>query len=145
MVAAIVYTDGSCLGNPGKGGWGAILKWDDGETQIWGSSPSSTNNEMELSAAYFACLELIKNNINEAEIYTDSHYVKKGITEWIKKWRLNEYKTATKNPIKNQELWKLLDIEQSKLNIEWKYVKAHNGDIMNEKVDKLAREAAKKQ
>ena len=100
---------------------------------------------MELSAAYFACLELQKNNITNAILYTDSHYVKKGITEWITKWQKNGYQTATKKPIKNQELWKLLDIEQAKLIIEWKYVKAHNGDEMNEKVDKIAREAAQNQ
>lgn len=144
-MSVVVYTDGSCLGNPGPGGWGAILKWEDGETQIWGSSPKSTNNEMELSAAYFACLELLKNDITTATIFTDSHYVMKGITQWILKWRKNGYQTATKKPIKNQELWKLLDNEQLKLKLEWKYVKAHNGHEMNEKVDKLAREAAQDQ
>ena len=140
-----VYTDGSCLGNPGKGGWGAIILWEDGESQIWGNSPQSTNNEMELSAAYFACKELVKNNINSAVIYTDSHYVMKGITTWIKNWRKNDYQTAAKKPIKNKQIWILLDEEQRKIDhIEWKYVKAHNGDEYNEKVDKLARESAEK-
>ena len=141
-----VYTDGSCLGNPGRGGWGVILTWEDGETQLWGNSPDSTNNEMELTAAFNACQELAKNNVKDAIIYTDSHYVKKGITEWMKKWRLNNYKTTTNKPIKNMEIWKLLDEEHMKIdNIDWRYVKAHNGDIMNERVDKIARDAAENQ
>jgi len=138
-----VYTDGSCLGNPGRGGWGVIIKWDDGETQLCGNSKHSTNNEMELTAVYNACCELLKNDIKNAEIYTDSNYVKKGITEWIIKWRKNEYKGANKKPIKNQEIWKMLDEVHLKFDkIEWIHVKAHNGHVMNERVDKLARESA---
>ena len=142
----IAYTDGSCLGNPGKGGWGVIIQWDDGETQLSGNSPASTNNEMELSAAYYACVELVKNNVKHAAIYTDSNYVKKGITEWILKWRTNGYNTATKKPIKNQQIWKLLDEEQKKIDtIDWIHVKAHAGNETNERVDKIARDAANNQ
>ena len=141
----IVYTDGSCLGNPGKGGWGVIIQWKDGETQLWGNSPQTTNNEMELMACYVACKELVKNEIQNVKIYTDSNYVKKGITEWIVNWRKNDYKTAAKKEIKNKDIWKLLDEEQQKIpNIEWEHVKAHNGHEMNERVDKLARESASK-
>ena len=142
----VVHTDGSCLGNPGRGGWGVIVQWNDGETQLWGSSPESTNNEMELTAAFKACQELVKNNIQDAVIYTDSQYVQKGITIWMKNWRKNGYMTSTKKTIKNREIWVLLDEEQAKIEkIDWRYVKAHNGDVMNERVDKIAREAAENQ
>jgi len=146
MSSTVIYTDGSCLGNPGRGGWGVIIQWRDGETQLWGSSPMSTNNEMELTAIYNACLELVKNNVTNAVIYTDSSYAKRGITEWMPKWRSNGYMSANKKPIKNLEVWKLIDETQKKIeNIEWKHVKAHNGDPMNERVDKIAREAAENQ
>ena len=142
----VVYTDGSCLGNPGRGGWGVIVQWDDGESQLWGSSPQSTNNEMELTAAFNACQELVKNEVKKGIIYTDSQYVQKGITQWVTKWRKNNYMSSTNKPIKNKEIWKLLDEEQAKIDhIDWRWVKAHNGDIMNERVDKIAREAAEKQ
>ena len=102
--------------------------------------------DRELTAAFNACQELVKNKINEAIIYTDSQYVQKGITQWMKNWRKNNYQTSTKKPIKNKEIWMLLDEEQQKIdNIEWRYVKAHNGNIMNERVDKIAREAAENQ
>ena len=141
----VIYTDGSCLGNPGQGGWGIIIQWKDGETQLWGNSPQSTNNEMELTAAFNACQELVKNKINNGIIYTDSQYVQKGITEWMKSWRKNGYMSSTKKPIKNQEIWKLLDEEQAKIDhIDWRWVKAHNGDPMNERVDQIARDAADK-
>lgn len=144
--SVVVYTDGSCLGNPGRGGWGVIVQWDDGESQLWGSSPQSTNNEMELTAAFNACQELVKNNVKNATIYTDSNYVKKGITEWINNWRKNNYQSSTNKPIKNKEIWKLLDEEQMKIDtIDWRWVKAHNGHPMNEKVDKIARDAAENQ
>jgi len=142
----VVYTDGSCLGNPGRGGWGVIVQWDDGESQLWGSSPISTNNEMELTAAFNACQELVKNNVKNGIIYTDSQYVQKGITQWMNKWRKNKYMSSTNKPIKNKEIWKLLDEEQAKIDhIDWRWVKAHNGDQMNERVDQIAREAAEKQ
>lgn len=144
--AVIVYTDGSCLGNPGRGGWGVIIQWDDGESQLWGSSPVSTNNEMELTAAFNACQELVKNEIKNGIIYTDSQYVQKGITQWMNKWRKNNYMSSTNKPIKNKEIWKLLDEESAKIDqIDWRWVKAHNGHPMNERVDKIAREAAEKQ
>ena len=139
-----VYTDGSCLGNPGKGGWGVIVLWEDGgETQLWGNSKYTTNNEMEMTAIYNSLLELQKNNINDVEIYTDSNYVKQGITNWIKKWRTNGYMTATNKPIKNRELWIAIDEEQSKFyTINWNHVYAHKGNEHNERVDKIARESA---
>lgn len=143
MEPIVAYTDGSCLGNPGKGGWGVIIQWKDGETQLWGNSPMSTNNEMELTAAFNACQEFVKNSVTNAVIYTDSTYVKRGICEWMPKWRLNNYKTSTNKDIKNKEIWILLDEEQAKIeHLEWKHVKAHNGDPMNEKVDKIARHSA---
>ena len=142
----VVYTDGSCLGNPGRGGWGVIVLWGDGESQLWGSSPQSTNNEMELTAAFNACQELVKNKVKRGIIYTDSQYVQKGITQWMNKWRKNKYMSSTNKPIKNMEIWKLLDEEQAKIDhIDWRWVKAHNGHSMNERVDQIAREAAEKQ
>ena len=145
-MSVVVHTDGSCLGNPGRGGWGVIVKWTDGETQLWGSSPESTNNEMELTAAFNACQELVKNKQHNAIIYTDSQYVQKGITQWMTKWRKNNYMSSTNKPIKNKEIWKLLDEEQAKMeHIDWRWVKAHNGHPMNERVDQIAREAAEKQ
>jgi len=132
----IIYTDGACSGNPGKGGWGAVLKCGKHEKEIYGSSEETTNNKMELQAVIEA-LKCLKEKC-EVEIYTDSVYVKNGITDWIKNWKLNGWKNSQKKPVKNIELWKNLDAEVSKHKIEWFWVKGHDGNEMNEKADKLA-------
>ena len=136
-----IYTDGSCLGNPGPGGWGAILLYNHHQKKICGSNPDTTNNQMELKAVIEGLKALKKPS--EVIIYTDSQYVKNGITEWIKKWKVNNWKTANKKPVKNLELWQELDCESSKHEIKWKWVKAHAGNKFNEMVDELARGATK--
>jgi len=140
-----IYTDGSCLGNPGTGGWAALAVQSspsDLILKICGGDLSTTNNRMELRAAIEGlekALEFTKN----AKIFTDSNYVKDGITKWINNWEKNNWKTASGSPVKNQELWKkLLKVSQRFLILEWEWVKAHNGDPNNEAVDTLARKAA---
>ena len=138
-----IYTDGACSGNPGKGGWAAIIL-DSNLTQssISGSESNTTNNRMELIASIMA-LKKIKNK-SEVTIYTDSKYVKDGITDWIKKWKLNNWKNSSKKPVKNKDLWIKLDFLNSNRNIIWKWVKAHDVNEHNNRVDLLAREAAEK-
>jgi ribonuclease HI len=131
-----IYTDGSCLGNPGPGGWAVICS----DFTLCGGSPHTTNNIMELTAALKA---LEKAGSREITLYTDSCYVKNGITKWIINWRKNGWKTAKGEPIKNQELWIQLD-EVNGPHVTWKWVKAHNGNPQNEAVDKMAREEANK-
>ncbi|MBL6785610.1 MAG: ribonuclease HI [Rickettsiales bacterium] len=135
-----IYTDGSCLNNPGNGGWAAILIYKNNEKQIFGSQANTTNNQMELKAVIEG-LKLVKEKC-KITVYTDSKYVQQGITSWIHNWIKNNWKSANKKPIKNQELWQDLYKESLKHDITWSWVKAHNGNIMNEKVDKLANEAA---
>lgn len=135
-----IYTDGSCLGNPGRGGWGAILIWGDHQKKISGGKKETTNNQMELQAVIEGLKALKKPS--EIIIYTDSQYVKNGITEWIKKWQMNGWKTANRKPVKNMELWQELGLEVDKHKIKWQWVKAHNGNKYNEMVDELARAAA---
>ena len=135
-----IYTDGSCLQNPGDGGWAAIISKDGENKEISGSEKDTTNNRMELSAPINALKEMKSNE--QIEIYTDSQYVKLGITEWINKWVLNNWKTSKKEDVKNKDLWiELYNLNKS-LDIKWNWVKAHAGNIMNEKVDLLARRAA---
>ncbi|MDB0054254.1 ribonuclease HI [Candidatus Pelagibacter sp.] len=135
-----IYTDGSCLQNPGDGGWAAIISKDGENKEISGSEKDTTNNRMELSAPINALKEMKSNE--QIEIYTDSQYVKLGITEWINKWVVNNWKTSKKEDVKNKDLWiKLYNLNKS-LDIKWNWVKAHAGDIMNEKVDLLAKKAA---
>ena len=131
-----VYTDGACSGNPGKGGWAAIILEGNNQSSISGSENNTTNNRMELMAPIMA-LRKIKAN-SEITIYTDSKYVKDGITEWIKKWKLNNWVSASKKPIKNKDLWIKLDNLCQKHKVIWKWVKAHAGNKMNDLVDKLA-------
>jgi len=133
----IIYTDGSCFGNPGKGGWGAILIYGNVVKELSGFEDETTNNKMELRATIEALKAL--NQSCDIEINTDSAYVKKGITEWIKIWKNNNWKTANKKPVKNEELWKELDSQITRHNIEWKWVKAHNGNKWNDRADLLAR------
>ena len=134
-----IYTDGACSGNPGKGGWGALILENDDETKISGSAMNTTNNRMELTAVIKA-LELYEKP-REIEIFTDSKYVMQGITEWIKNWKHNQWKTSQKKDVKNKDLWLLLDLASEKHNIEWNWVKGHAGNYGNEIADKLATQA----
>ena len=133
-----IFTDGACKGNPGPGGWGAILRLGQHEKELWGGEKETTNNRMELTAAIRA-IEALKRPIG-GRIYTDSQYVMKGINEWIHGWKKNGWKTADKKPVKNVELWQALDAAVSRHKIEWHWVKGHNGDKMNERADQLANE-----
>ena len=135
-----IYTDGSCLTNPGDGGWAAIINIDGEIKKISGNEKNTTNNRMELMAPINA-LKYI-NSKDPIEIFTDSKYVKNGITEWINTWVLNNWKTSNKEDVKNKDLWiELYKLNQS-LNVKWNWIKAHAGDTLNEEVDILAKEAA---
>ena len=134
-----IYTDGSCRSNPGNGGWAAIIIKDDKITEISGNEKNTTNNRMELLAPISALSKIEdKENI---EIYTDSKYVKQGITEWINNWKSNGWKTSKKEDVKNKDLWTQLDELNSASDIQWNWVKAHVGNEFNEKVDLLAKKA----
>ena len=135
-----IYTDGSCLENPGNGGWAAIIINDGKKTQIKGSKKNTTNNQMELLAPIEALKKIPKGN--KVEIFTDSKYVKSGITEWIHNWKKNGWKTADKQPVKNKELWEELDLLANEFKISWNWVKAHSTDQLNNEVDLIAKEAA---
>ena len=135
-----IYTDGSCLTNPGDGGWAAIINIDGEIKKISGNEKNTTNNRMELMAPINALKNM--NPKDQIEIFTDSKYVKNGITEWINTWVLNNWKTSKKEDVKNKDLWiELYKLNQS-LNVKWNWVKAHAGDPINEEVDMLAKEAA---
>ena len=136
-----IYTDGSCIGNPGKGGWAAIIIINDKKTQMTGSQKNTTNNQMELLAPIKALNKIPRGS--KIQIFTDSKYVKSGITEWIHNWKKNGWKTANKQPVKNKELWTELDLLTEKFEIKWSWVKGHSTDKLNNEVDLLAREAAK--
>ena len=136
-----IYTDGACSGNPGKGGWAAIIIEGENQSNISGSENNTTNNRMELMAPIMA-LKKIKSK-SEITIYTDSRYVKDGITEWIKKWKLNNWKSSNKKPVKNKDLWVKLDNCCQKHEVSWKWVKAHAGNKLNNLVDELAVSKAK--
>ena len=135
-----IYTDGSCLENPGNGGWAAIIIDDEKKTQIKGSKKNTTNNQMELLAPIQALKKISKGS--KVQIFTDSKYVKSGITEWIHNWKKNGWKTANKEPVKNKELWEELDLLANEFEISWNWVKAHSTDKLNNEVDLIAREAA---
>ncbi len=135
-----IYTDGSCLENPGNGGWAAIIIDDEKKTQIKGSQKNTTNNQMELLAPIEALKKIPKGS--KVQIFTDSKYVKSGITEWIHNWKKNGWKTADKQPVKNKELWEELDLLANQFEISWNWVKAHSTDELNNEVDLIAREAA---
>ena len=135
-----IYTDGSCLENPGNGGWAAIIIDDGKKTEIKGSKKNTTNNQMELLAPIEALKKIPK--ASKIEIFTDSKYVKSGITEWIYNWKKNGWKTADKKLVKNKELWKELDLLANQFEISWNWVKAHSTDKLNNEVDLIAREAA---
>ena len=135
-----IYTDGSCIGNPGQGGWAAIILDDGKKTEIKGNKKNTTNNQMELLAPIKALKEIPKGS--KVQIFTDSKYVKSGITEWIYNWKKNAWKTANKKEVSNKELWTELDQLNSEFEISWNWVKAHSTDKLNNKVDLLARGAA---
>ena len=135
-----IYTDGSCIGNPGQGGWAAIILYEGKKTEIKGSKKDTTNNQMELLAPIEALKKIPKGS--KVQIFTDSKYVKSGITEWIHNWKKNGWKTANKKEVSNKELWTELDQLNSEFEINWNWVKAHSTDKLNNEVDLLARDAA---
>ena len=135
-----IYTDGSCLENPGNGGWAAIIIDDEKKTQIKGSKKNTTNNQMELLAPIQALKKIPKGS--KVQIFTDSKYVKSGMTEWIHNWKKNGWKTTDKQPVKNKELWEELDLLANEFEISWNWVKAHSTDKLNNEVDLIAKEAA---
>jgi len=135
-----IYADGACKGNPGPGGWGALLLFADKEKPLFGGEAQTTNNRMELTAVIRA-LEALNRSCN-IKIYTDSSYVQKGITEWISAWKLRNWRTADKKPVKNDDLWKQLDALVQVHTIEWIWVKGHAGNAGNERADALANQGA---
>ena len=132
-----IYTDGACSGNPGPGGWGAILRHGDTEKELFGGEGLTTNNRMEMTAVIEA-LRALKTPV-EARVHTDSQYVQKGISEWIHGWKRRGWKTANKEPVKNEDLWRELDRLAAQHRIEWIWVKGHAGHEENERADALAR------
>ncbi|HEV7270032.1 ribonuclease HI [Pseudoxanthomonas sp.] len=135
-----IHTDGSCLGNPGPGGWAALLRYGEKEREVVGGEAQTTNNRMELMAA-IAALEVLTEGC-EVTLHIDSQYVRQGITEWLPGWVRRGWKTAGGDPVKNRDLWERLHAATGRHRIEWKWVKGHNGDPDNERVDVLARNAA---
>jgi len=133
-----IWTDGACSGNPGPGGWGAILSADGRERELCGGEPATTNNRMELTAA-IAALEALKHACR-VELHTDSQYLRGGVTEWIHNWKRNGWRAADKKPVKNDDLWRRLDAAAQRHEIDWRWVKGHAGDAMNERADALARQ-----
>jgi ribonuclease HI len=136
MKQVIIYTDGACRGNPGPGGWGALIRFDSAEKEIFGGHAHTTNNQMELSAAIEG-LAALKEPCS-VELFTDSKYVMDGITQWIQNWKNNNWRTATKKDVKNKELWQKLDQLISQHQVQWHWVKGHSGDAGNETADLLA-------
>ena len=132
----VIYTDGACKGNPGPGGWGAWLRWGDHEKELFGGDPATTNNRMELTAV-IESLALLKRNTPVA-VYTDSEYVKNGITTWIHGWKKRGWKTADNKPVKNIDLWQKLDALVASHEVQWHWVRGHTGDPGNERADALA-------
>lgn len=133
-----IYTDGACSGNPGPGGWGAILLYGDAEKELKGGAAETTNNRMELTAAIEALNALTRSC--KATVHTDSVYVKDGITKWLARWKANGWRTAAKKPVKNIDLWQALDEALATHDVSWKWVKGHAGHPLNERADELARE-----
>jgi ribonuclease HI len=139
MAVVEIYTDGACRGNPGPGGWGAILRFGEREKEIKGAEPLTTNNRMELMAAIQALAAL--NRPCDVVLYTDSQYVRKGILEWLPQWKQRNWRTADKKPVKNVDLWQALEREIARHRIEWHWVKGHAGNAGNERADQLANQA----
>jgi ribonuclease HI len=137
--AVDAFTDGACSGNPGPGGWGAILRWGGHERELSGGEAETTNNRMELMAA-IAALEAIRRPV-PVRLHTDSQYLRDGITKWIHGWKRNGWKTSGKDPVKNRDLWERLDALASRVDVEWRWIKGHAGHPENERADALARAA----
>ena len=131
-----IYTDGACKGNPGRGGWGALLRSNGQEKELYGGEPVTTNNRMELMAVIAALNALTRPC--DVVVYTDSQYVQKGISEWIHNWKKRGWKTASKEPVKNADLWQQLDASRERHQVEWRWVKGHAGHEFNERADALA-------
>ena len=142
MSVVEAFTDGACLGNPGPGGWAALLRAQGSERMLAGADPATTNNRMELMAAIGA-LEALKRPC-EVVLVTDSRYVMQGIEEWVPKWRANGWRTADRKPVKNQDLWQRLAAAVGPQQVRWKWVRGHNGHAENERVDQAAREQAER-
>jgi ribonuclease HI len=134
-----IFTDGACRGNPGPGGWAALLRYDGREKLLSGAEPETTNNRMELMAAIEALTALTRPM--QVELTTDSQYVRQGITQWIRGWKRNGWKTSQKKPVKNQDLWQALDAALGQHDVEWHWVKGHSGHPENERVDQAANDA----
>jgi len=131
-----IYTDGACKGNPGPGGWGALIISNDSKNEIFGGEANTTNNRMEILAVIMA-LKAINTN-NEITVFTDSTYVQKGISEWISKWKINGWRTSNKKEVKNKDLWLQLEVLTAKFKINWVWVKGHSGHLENDRADYLA-------
>jgi len=134
-----IHTDGACSGNPGPGGWGAILQWGGHTRELKGGEAHTTNNRMELMAAIVA-LETLKRRC-DVDVHTDSQYLRQGITDWIRGWKRNGWRTADKKPVKNADLWQRLDAAVDRHTVHWHWVRGHSGHDLNERADELAREA----
>ncbi len=138
MSKVVIFTDGACSGNPGPGGWAAILTSGAKARELKGGEAQTTNNRMELMAAISALEALTR--ASEVELHTDSQYVRNGITQWVANWKRNGWRTADKKPVKNEELWRRLDEAAGRHKVDWRWVKGHAGHAMNERADELARE-----
>ncbi|ALN19530.1 MULTISPECIES: ribonuclease HI [Pseudomonadaceae] len=132
----VIYTDGACKGNPGPGGWGALLVYKGAEKELWGGDPNTTNNRMELMAAIAGLIALTRPC--SVKLVTDSQYVMKGIQEWLPNWKKRGWKTASKEPVKNADLWQKLDEEVNRHQVSWQWVRGHTGHPGNERADQLA-------
>ncbi|CAA0119367.1 Ribonuclease HI [Halioglobus japonicus] len=131
-----IFTDGACRGNPGPGGWGALLRYGEIERELYGGEPETTNNRMELLAAIEALKALSAPCI--VDLTTDSVYVKNGITTWLENWKKKGWKTSARKPVKNVDLWQLLDVQNQRHQVQWHWVKGHSGHVENERADQLA-------
>ena len=136
----VIHTDRSCLSNPGPGGWAAILRWQDNERELSGSEPNTTNNRMELMAAIMGLNAVTRPMA--VDLHTDSRYVMNGVQDWMPRWKANGWKTASKKPVANQDLWQRLDSAVARHTVHWHWVKGHAGNPLNERCDILARSAA---